>query len=214
MSQETITALIGIVPQVLLIAVVAAVLYALWRPILENVLPRVSRVSLLGIGVDLQPAQVRQALEEQGGPTDRPMPTDAALSAIAARAKRNADAIRGRTVVWIDDHPEWNRTERVVLHRIGVFVEPVRTAQEARSVIRAGLGDGPVDVLISDIQADAGSRLAEVTDMAREQGSVPVIVYVAQLREGVPGGAFGITNRPGELWHLVMDALERNPAAR
>jgi hypothetical protein len=208
-SQETITALIDIVPQVLLIVIVAAVLLALRRPLLENVLPRVSRVSLFGIGVDLQPAQVRRALEDQGAPADRPMPTDNALGAIADRARRNAEVIRGRTVVWIDDHPEWTRAERVVLHRIGVFSEPVRTTKEAESVLASGLGGRPVDVLISDIATDSGSRLDKVIKMSRERGSVPVIFYVAQLRGGVPADAFGITNRPDELWHLVMDALER-----
>jgi hypothetical protein len=39
-----------------------------------------------------------------------------------------------------------------------------------------------------------------------------VIIYLYDLdrERGVPGGAFGITNRPDELVNLVLDALERS----
>ena len=39
----------------------------------------------------------------------------------------------------------------------------------------------------------------------------PVIFYIGIFdpKLGIPGGAFGITNRPDELLHLVLDALER-----
>ena len=38
-----------------------------------------------------------------------------------------------------------------------------------------------------------------------------VVFYVGRVDRaaGVPAGSFGITNRPDELLHLVMDALER-----
>jgi hypothetical protein len=115
-SEETLTALIGIIPQLLLIVIIGAVVIALRRPIFENVLPRVSRVSVIGLQVDLQPTDVRRALEAQASPSPRPMPTDAGLGAIGRRAERNADIIVGRTAVWIDDHPEWTVAERLVLH--------------------------------------------------------------------------------------------------
>ena len=38
----------------------------------------------------------------------------------------------------------------------------------------------------------------------------PVVFYIGQeSTRGVPVGAFGITNRPDELLHLVLDVLER-----
>lgn len=44
-----------------------------------------------------------------------------------------------------------------------------------------------------------------------EHRPVPVIFYVGRAREGAPAAAFGLTTRPEEMWHLVMDALERSP---
>jgi len=40
---------------------------------------------------------------------------------------------------------------------------------------------------------------------------VPVIFYIGypDPSKGVPPHAFGITHRPDELLHLIMDALER-----
>lgn len=215
MSQETITALIGILPQVLLILILLVILLALRRPIFDNVLPRVSKVSLVGLSVDLQPAEVRRALADQAPVADREMPTDESLGAVAGRARRNTGVVRGRTILWIDDHPEWTRTERLVLHRLGIFVEPVLGTDAASTVLADGIGGRPVDLVISDIGTDTGgSRLDEVLALVRTTANVPVIFYVARQREGVPAGAFGLTSRPDELWHLVMDALERRPDNR
>lgn len=211
MSQETITALIGVVPQLLLILIIGAVVLAVRHPLLETVLPRVSKVSLIGFQIDLQPAEVRRAFEDRPEADRRAAPTDADLGAVAQRASRNGDVVRGRTALWIDDHPEWTRAERLVMHGIGLFVEPVQTTAEAARVLRDGFVGRPIDVVISDIGTDDGSkRDSEVLQLAAEHGSVPVIFYIARAREGIPAGAFGLTTRPEELWHLVMDALERH----
>lgn len=210
-DQATINTLIGIVPQILLILIIGIVLIALRRPIFEQFLPRISKVSLIGISVDLQPAEIRKELEARPTEDPRPLPSDAAIGTVADRAARNADILRGRMAVWIDDHPEWTRVERLVMHGLGVFVEPVRTTQEADSFLKSNLAERRADLIISDIGIDDGSsRLADAVRLGREH-SLPVIFYVARARSGVPEGAFGITTQPDELWHLVMDAIERRP---
>ena len=214
MSQETISALIGIVPQLLLILIVAVVLLALRRPLFDKILPRVSRVSLIGLQVELQPAEIRRGLETQRVGERTILPSDAVIGTVAERAARSGDVIRGRLVVWIDDHPEWTRTERLVMQGFGLFVEPVRTTDEARDVMTKGIGGRSVDLVISDIHVDNGSsRLADAVQIGADS-SVPVIFYVADARGGVPPGAFGLTTRPDELWHLVIDALERAPSRK
>jgi len=42
---------------------------------------------------------------------------------------------------------------------------------------------------------------------------MPVVFYVGAFNrtEGIPPGAFAITNRPDELLHSVFDILERRP---
>jgi CheY-like chemotaxis protein len=211
MSEETINALIGIVPQVLLILIIGIVVLAVRRPLFENVLPRVSKVSLIGLQLDLQPREVQEAFKSQDSPDSRPPPSDAALGEVGRRASRNAEVIRGRTVLWVDDHPEWTRAERLVMHGTGIFVEPVRTTDEAADVLERGLAGRTVDVVISDIGVTGGARRdEEILRLASAHGQVPVIFYIGRPRDGVPAGAFGLTTRPEELWHLVMDALERS----
>jgi hypothetical protein len=41
--------------------------------------------------------------------------------------------------------------------------------------------------------------------------SPPIVFYILNLDEsrGTPPGSFGITNRPDELMHLLLDVLER-----
>jgi hypothetical protein len=211
-SDEVVAALIGIVPQLLLILVILVLLVVFRRPLRTQVLPRVSRVSVAGVQVELQPAELRRAFEEQPSPIDRPLPSEASIDAVRARAERNAAAIRACRAIWIDEHPEWTRAERLALHRIGVFVEPVRSVDEARILIRHGIGGRPADVVISDIASDDGSKHdREVVELVQSaEPPIPLIFYVGRVSPGVPPGAFGITNRPEVLWQLVMDVLERS----
>jgi hypothetical protein len=43
-----------------------------------------------------------------------------------------------------------------------------------------------------------------------EAGDVPLLLYTTESLPSVPAGAFGSTDRPDELLHLVIDALERH----
>ena len=132
--------------------------------------------------------------------------------AIVERAERVAPKVVGRLVLWVDDHPENNRTERRLLRQLGVFVEAVAANREAMSVLS---DTEPVDLIISDVKRDDGSSGLDLLPALRAQGIRPAIIFYAgalQPELGVPARAFGITNRPDELLNLVMDALERRPA--
>jgi len=69
------------------------------------------------------------------------------------------------------------------------------------------------DVIISDMartdEDDAGLRF--LIKFRKVDETTPVIFYIGTYdpKLGKPIGAFGITNRPDELLHLVLDALER-----
>ena len=69
------------------------------------------------------------------------------------------------------------------------------------------------DLVISDmtrgVEATAGLKFLE--QFRKEDKTTPVIFYVGVFdpEKGVPVQAFAITNRPDELLHLTLDALER-----
>jgi hypothetical protein len=77
----------------------------------------------------------------------------------------------------------------------------------------------PFHIILSDIGRDLPTPepqagLAMLPRLAAAGFHQPVIFYVNHMVQdaGAPAGAFGITNRPDQLLHLVMDALSRLPA--
>ena len=74
------------------------------------------------------------------------------------------------------------------------------------------------DVLISDMERYANKKaglqlLERIKDLPERPAT---IFYVGRLgrERGEPPGAFGITDRPDELIHLVLDVLERERVKR
>jgi CheY-like chemotaxis protein len=129
--------------------------------------------------------------------------------AVYRRAKLVSSLVRDRRVLWVDDNPSSTFYERVALAEMGIKVDVATSSEEG---LMAATSLNP-DVILSDI-ARHGKQNAglEFLQTARAMGiECPMVFYVGQLdqRRGVPGGAFGITNRPDEVLHLVLDVLER-----
>ena len=75
------------------------------------------------------------------------------------------------------------------------------------------LGRADYDLIISNMNRDGNSdEGARFLARVRAAGySEPVVFYILNLTPSreTPGDAVGITNRPDELVHLVLDGLER-----
>jgi CheY-like chemotaxis protein len=125
------------------------------------------------------------------------------------RARNVRDALVGARILWVDDHPEWQRAEREMLEALGVEVHMVPNSGSALTALRRE----PFHLVISDIArgGSAAEGLRALPAIREVSGGVPVIFYVGDLDEGrgVPPGAFGITNQVEELLHLVLDVVER-----
>jgi len=74
-------------------------------------------------------------------------------------------------------------------------------------------GGGRYDLVISDMARDdeSAAGLKFVEQFCKDDKAAPLIFYVGEYgsEKGLPARAFGITNRPDELLHLTLDALER-----
>lgn len=127
---------------------------------------------------------------------------------ILRRLQRVRDVVKGARVLWVDDHPEWNSWEISWLQAAGAHVQTVETTRSAMALIGSGF-----DLAISDI-AREGKDTAGVDALPALHSAAPetpVVFYIGQPpTRGVPVGAFGITNRPDELLHLILDVLERS----
>jgi CheY-like chemotaxis protein len=204
MDQAIVLAIIAILPQLILITIVAFALLALREPLARQILPRLSGVRVIGLEVMLTPADVRRQLDAP----DRPKAPPGAEDRLLSRAERSAPVIRGAYVLWIDDHPEWTRRERRLMETLGIAVDPVRSTKEAAEALEAE----SFDLIVSDVDRENNPRAGlEMLD-ALGPDRPPVIFYVGRAKPGVPAGAFGLTDRPDELLHLVIDALERRAA--
>jgi CheY-like chemotaxis protein len=114
-------------------------------------------------------------------------------------------------VLWVDDHPSSNRSERAALERLGlVFALSTSTDGAIDMIARRG----PYDLVISDMERDSEPRAGyQLLDRLRASGDeTPYIIYAGSrapehFDEAVRHGAMGTTDRPSELVQMVTSAL-------
>jgi hypothetical protein len=129
-------------------------------------------------------------------------------AAVLRRAQLVEPALRGARILWIDDRPEGNVWEYDCLTALGTLVKTVETTRSAVACLERE----PYDLVISDAEREGrpAKGIEDLPSLQVRDRPTPVILYVTDLKPGVPPGAFGITARPDELLHLCMDALERS----
>jgi CheY-like chemotaxis protein len=128
---------------------------------------------------------------------------------VARRAERIASFIQGARILLVNDVPQEMSHVVSILESLKLSVTTTTSTEHALAELH-----GPMfDVVISDMRrnGDDGAGLALLQRMRGSRITTPVIFTVGryQPERGVPGGAFGITNRVDELLNLVFDALER-----
>jgi Response regulator containing CheY-like receiver, AAA-type ATPase, and DNA-binding domains len=125
------------------------------------------------------------------------------------RIKQNLEVFRDAYILWVDDNPKNNRNERRMFRQLKANVDIARNTEEALEK----LSGGDYDLVISDMSRDNDptAGLEFLNELRKDDKMTPVIFYVGVFSpdKGVPPQAFGITNRPDELLHLTLDALER-----
>jgi len=125
------------------------------------------------------------------------------------RARLVAQVLEGARVLWVDDNPASVEHESQALSSFGVSSEFAESTEGALAALRRSR----FDVVVSDIARegifDEGLRLPNL--MADRSDRPAIVFYVSALdrSRGIPAGAFGITKRPDELIHLILDVLER-----
>lgn len=130
-------------------------------------------------------------------------------SQVTRRAQRIRDVLQGGRILWVDENPFNNLPERRSLQSMGIHVDIATDDQEAFAL----LSGGRYDVIISEMahsgEEEWGSRF--LTDVRGRGVYTWTVFYVLNFdpSRGIPGYAFGMTNRPDHLLHYIMDILER-----
>lgn len=204
MSEQILIELIRLIPSLLGLVVIAVLVGVFYRPIRHELIPRMSGLKVLGLEVSLLRDQLNSAAEQKGADVGADQ-----REQVLRRADRAAPVLRGARILWVDDHPENNTYERQAVQALGAFVDIAKSSIEARSM----MSQSRYDLLISDMDRDGVSDegLRFLRQMYESRSFPRTIFYIGRVEpdRGVPAQAFGITDRPDELLHLVMDALER-----
>ena len=214
---NAVSALIGAV----ILPVVVLLVFRMFRIEINAFIHRTNRISGKIAGVDFsieaQQAEAAGALEkafesvEQRHPEirvpDAPAAASIATRTITPTVVENASR---STILWVDDNPEHNVYERRALETIGATFVLARSTDDGLKRAQ----EQAFDVVISDM-ARGRDRTAGYTLIERLRKSgiqTPVVIYAGsataeQRAEAKSKGALDATNRPDELFQLVVTVL-------
>jgi CheY-like chemotaxis protein len=135
----------------------------------------------------------------------------AAASAVAAsvtpRAVQNA---RAATVLWVDDNPDNNIYVRRSLEALGVRFVIATSTEDALQQARRQSFDAIISDMGRGLDRTAGYKLLE--ELRKAGIKSPYVIYAASTdskrrAEAKRRGAIDATNRPDELFQLVLSAI-------
>lgn len=197
-------------PGILWFLLVCVIVLLFYKPIRHELLPNLSGFKAMGVEFSFVKNSITNAiaLAEKSEQWQVTIP-DEDEKRVLDRVKRHLALFQDVRVLWIDDHPDSLRNERKMLERLQVDIDLARDDAEAKKLLRSG----KYDLILSDIARgdDNAAGLKFLQEYSKTKKRAPFIFYIGTLSpdKGVPPYAFGITNRPDELLHLMMDALER-----
>lgn len=215
---EIIIELIKLVPSILWILLVTAILILFYRPIRDVLFPKLSGFKAMGIEISFLKDSMDAALDkakdhdlklaEKSSQWEVVVPPEE-KQIVLKRALKHQDILNGAQVLWVDDHPENNLNERKMFKQLNVEIDFAKTTDEALAILE----HARYDLILSDMYRynKPADGLDFLKKFRKTDEKTPVIFYIGVIdpKKGVPAKAFGITNRPDELLHLVLDAVER-----
>lgn len=204
MSPEITVELVKVCPSVLWVTLVAVLIVVFYKPIKGELLPRLSGLKAFGVEATFIREELDKAVGKQAAEV-----SESDRSQVLRRAQRVVPVLHGARILWVDDIPENNTYERRILLSLGIFVDLVTTSTEALSK----LSQKNYDAVISDMDRDGvpDEGLRFLAKMRKRNLYRPTIFYIGRFDpdRGIPPHAFGMTDRPDHLLHLVLDVLER-----
>lgn len=210
-TEPVIIELVKILPSVFWLLVAVIVVAIFQGPIRHQLLPLVTGLKIGGIECSFvrEAIQASVALAQKHGNWNVQV-TEEQASMVMERASRHLGLLQKAKILWVDDAPDNNFNEIKMLHQLRTDVSTARSTEEAL----ATMDKQPFDIVLSDLKRgdDAGAGLTMLDRLKESRPGLPVIFYVGEYdpARGTPPFAFGLTNRPDEMLHLVLDVLERH----
>jgi CheY-like chemotaxis protein len=200
---EVVVELIKAIPTLLWVLFIGILVAIFYKPIRHQLIPRMSGLKAFGVEATFLREQLTEAARKE------PDVTKEALNQVVRRAQRLGSIIRDAQLLVVNDVPEEMMYVRKILRSLGIFVDIARDTDQALSMMK----ETRYDVVLSDMSRDgvADEGIRFLNESIRRELHRPTIFTVGLFdpARGVPGYAFGITNRIDELLNLVFDVLER-----
>lgn len=205
--------LIKLIPAILWFLLVVILVILFYRPIRYELVPNLSGLKVMGVSLSFLQESLNSAIDlaektYKKGNVDVTI-SEADKKRVLSRVQKHLDIFKNANILWIDDRPENNQNETKMFRQLNVDIQTALDSETAFKMIKKN----KYDVILSDMARGddniAGLRFLE--KYREHSDRVPLIFYVGlpDPDKGVPPQAFGITYRPDELLHLVLDALER-----
>jgi CheY-like chemotaxis protein len=218
MSGDAVAKVLGTLPAILW-AVLAIYIVFLLRDTIGASISRLANFEAFGVKFSMSGGQAMSAAIEMArkGADPNLVVPEADRQRALDRANRERALVEGAELLWVDDRPSNDRNEARMLRSFGALITFACTTDEALTALRnAAEQQQPFHLILSDISRDipAPDPEAGIKMLARlhdEKVFLPVIFYIAHPKPGAPApaGSLGVTNRPDQLLHLVLDGLAR-----
>ncbi|MFQ5632215.1 MAG: response regulator [bacterium] len=202
---------IKIIPSLLWVIVALVIVKIFYKQIRDDLLPNLAGFRALGVEFSFVKKSITKAIElaEKSEKWHVIIPEED-RQRVLARVEEHMEIFEDAQILWIDDLPDNNQNERRMFDKLKARVEIATSTTAGLNLLK----QNTFDLIISDIARgdDETAGLEFLKGYWKKPEAVPVIFYVGTLKpeKGIPIGAFGITHRPDELLHLVLDVLERS----
>ena len=196
--------LIPIGPQFVGLLLLALAFLLLGRDRIVAALKRVKKFAFFGVEVELV-TDVEVLVENRNGKVSR-----REARSTVDMLEDAAPLLSCSRILWVDDNPENNIGEMVILRRFCVHIDIARSTREARDALNRGI----YDILVSDMTRGGDeSAGTELVPLLEECPLPPRLIYYVGIPRP-PGAAFGSTTQPDELFRLIVRALQQGAEAR
>ena len=176
----------------------------LYPRVVQDILPRLRFFEGFGVKAHFD----TESLQSLAKIREIEMPyTD--VEGVRKRLSRVGQVLDGAKILWVDDHPHWVDIETSLLQRMGVVIERVQNSSEAK----CKMNSTKYDLILSDIGRSNDEmneiQLAEWIHHKHPEKRLILYTEKEKAEQDTPAYVFGCTYRPDELFHYILDALER-----
>jgi CheY-like chemotaxis protein len=120
-------------------------------------------------------------------------------------------AVRRARVLWVDDHPDYNIDEHLMLRDPGMYTTATTSSEAARRYLDAGAFDLLITDLTSGLNRQAGLTLIE--ELRNAENHIPAVIYTLNPGERVAkANALGVATAttPGALLTAVLKVVSED----